>query len=129
MIPSLRSISRGVAYPLAMLRRQNSTASPAAPKKWFALQYTYDANTIEDLVLKRAPFRGAHLAHATAARDAGLLAFGGAFSDCPTGGLLIFDGASKEQVETFARTDPYVVSRLVKSFAVREWVVVLERGS
>jgi uncharacterized protein YciI len=109
------------------LRRGLATASPAAPKKLFALHYTYDAGSVEELAQKRAPLRGAHLAHATAARDAGLLALGGAFSDAPAGGLLVFQ-ASRAQVEAFAREDPYVTGRLVRSFTIREWVVVIERG-
>lgn len=110
-----------------LFRRGLATASPAAPKKLFALQYLYDAESVEDLARKRAPLRGAHLTHATAARDAGLLALGGAFSDAPAGGLLVFD-ATRAQVEAFARDDPYVLGRLVRSFSIREWVVVVERG-
>ena len=106
-----------------------SAASPTSPKKMFALFYNYDAKNADDLAVKRLPLRGAHLKHANAARDSGLLFLGGAFSDSPTGGLLIFDGASRAQVEAFAASDPYVQGRLVSSFSVREWVVVVERDS
>lgn len=122
----MRAVHR-IAASSALLRRGLATASPAAPKKLFALHYTYDAESVEDLAQKRAPLRGAHLAHATAARDAGLLALGGAFGDAPAGGLLVFQ-ATRAQVEAFAREDPYVSGRLVRSFTIREWVVVIERG-
>lgn len=109
-------------------RRFLSLATPAAPKTLLALQYVYDAENLDELISKRTPLRGLHLAHAAAARDAGILLLGGAFSDAPMGALLVFQGASKAEVEVFAKNDPYVKGRLVKSFAVREWTVVIERS-
>jgi uncharacterized protein len=101
-----------------------TTASPQVPKKRLVLQYVYDATTAEELALKRAPLRPAHLAYIA---DNPAVLMGGAFSEPPMGAMIVFDGASKEIVENFARCDPYVTGKLVKGFTIREWVVVFDR--
>ena len=78
---------------------------------YFVLNYLYSCKTTAELAVKRAPLRPLHLAHATRASDAGLLVLGGAFGDEPTGALLLFRTAQREQVEAWVREDPYVVRR------------------
>jgi uncharacterized protein len=107
------------------LRCSSTLASPEIPKKLLLLQYEYDAATPDELALRRAPLRAAHLAYAA---NYPCLQLGGAFSEPPMGGLLVFGGASKSHVEGFAKADPYVVGKLVRSYSIREWVVVLERN-
>lgn len=101
-------------------------ASPAAPRQLVVLEYTYAPSTMEALVAARAPHRPAHLAHAEAWRAAGKLALGGAFGDAPPGGLLVFQGCTREEVASFAAADPYVTSGLVKAWTARPWTVVVE---
>ena len=53
---------------------------------------------------------------------------GGAFGDFQpaSGGLLIFRGCEMGDVEAFAKSDPYVTQKLVTSWKVRPWTVVLD---
>lgn len=90
------------------------------------LSYTYDVPDMPTLLLKRAPHRDLHLQHATASRDKGELALGGAWGDAPMGGMLLFRGVEREAVERFALMDPYVIHGLVKAWSVRPWTVVVD---
>ena len=135
--PIPRSLSRtsiAVPSPAFQIRQLGSTVTatdspptPLAPKLLAALRYTYAADTIAELHERRAPFRTAHLQHASSAKKMGHLLQGGAFSDAPpgegTGALLIF--SSLDAANSFAATDPYVVNKLVKGWSVREWTVVI----
>ncbi|ACG73626.1 YCII-related protein [Anaeromyxobacter sp. K] len=87
---------------------------------YFALLY----ETVPDYVQRRAAFRAEHLALAQQARQEGRLLLAGAF-DPPDGALLVFKAASAEEVEAFARADPYVRNGLVTSWRVRPWTVVV----
>lgn len=75
---------------------------------------------LPDFRERRAPFRAGHLerANASAARDE--LQAGGAFTDDPPAGMLLFKAESAAVAEEFARTDPYVVNGVVLSWRVRE---------
>lgn len=105
-------------------------ASASNPHKYFLLEYTYDAKDMAELTAKRTPLRQAHLAHADVAKTSGLMVLGGAYSEAPMGGLLVFRGSthgvSRQQVEAFAQADPYVTGKLVSKYTVREWTVVVD---
>jgi uncharacterized protein YciI len=45
--------------------------------------------------------------------------------DNPLGALLVFRADSTEVVESFARADPYVARKLVKSWQIRPWTVAV----
>ena len=77
------------------------------------------------MINKRTPHRSAHLEMAQKHVENGRLLFGGAFIDPVDEGLMIFKADSKEEVEAFAHNDPYVQEKLVTSYTVREWAVVL----
>jgi len=98
----------------------SSTYSTAASgeSKYFALEYVY-AFKGQELAEKRAPYRSAHLEYA---RKCPTLKMGGAWGDL-SGGLLIFYGANKD-AEEFAKRDPYTINGIVKSWSVREWIMV-----
>ena len=89
--------------------------------KHFVLFYEYPA----DFRDRRGPFRGAHLeaANASVARDE--LQLGGAFSDDPPQGMLLFKGETAAVAEDFAKNDPYVKNGVVLSWRVREWTTVV----
>ena len=87
---------------------------------YFALLY----ETVPDYAQRRVPFRAEHLALAQQAHRDGRLILAGAF-DPPDGALLVFQAATAEEVENFARADPYVRNRLVTSWRVRPWTVVV----
>jgi uncharacterized protein YciI len=93
------------------------------------LFYDYGASSLDELAAKRAPLRPSHLAHVQAALERGALGLGGAFSDTagPMGAAIVFrPSASRQDVEAFARADPYVTGGLVSAWRVREWTVVAD---
>ena len=53
------------------------------------------------------------------------LLLGGALQDPLDTALLMFRGESPEVAERFAKSDPYVLNGLVKSWKVREWTTVI----
>ena len=77
-----------------------------------------------DYLERRAQFRDEHLAKAWASHARGGLVLGGALADPVDGAVLLFRGESKTVAEEFARTDPYVLNGLVRSWRVREWTTV-----
>ena len=78
----------------------------------------------DDYLARRAEFREEHLGKAWAAQERGEFVLGGAFVDPADTALLLFKAETKETVEQFAKTDPYVINELVKSWRVREWNTV-----
>lgn len=83
----------------------------------------YDA--AEDYEQRRVPFRAAHLRHAREAVARGELVLGGALANPVDGAVLLFRGASPAIAEAFAKSDPYVLNGLVRSWRVREWTTVV----
>lgn len=106
--------------PLVPLAAAMSTA--AADKKFYLLQYEY----VPDILEKRGPFRPEHLERATAAKERGSIVMGGALVDPPDGALFIFKVADKQEIDDFAKEDPYVKNGLVPSYSIREWMVVIQ---
>lgn len=80
---------------------------------------------VADYVARRAPFRAAHLALAQAAAARGELLLGGATGAPPDGAMLLFEGASPDAAEAFARADPYVLNGLVSRWRVVPWHTVV----
>ena len=83
----------------------------------------YDAR--EDYVARRTAFRDAHLKYAWAAHARGELVLAGALAEPIDGAVLLFQGASREIAESFAKSDPYVLNGLVTRWRVREWTTVV----
>lgn len=101
-------------------------------KRWFALtatsaskmwivRYTYVPNILE----RRQPFRGDHLAHAQHSKQKGELLMGGAFANPTDGAALIFQAESIDKIKEFIQRDPYVINGLVTEHEIREWTVVI----
>lgn len=92
----------------------------------FLLFYDYESDYLE----RRTAHRAAHLAHAGAAVERGELVLGGACTDeGPPIGVLLFLAVDREVVEVFARSDPYVLQGVVRSWRVREWTTVAGRDA
>ncbi len=89
--------------------------------KHFVLFYDYPADYRE----RRAAHRAMHLAHANASVSRDELQLGGAFTDDPPLGMLLFMAESAATAEDFARNDPYVQNGVVLSWRVREWTTVV----
>ena len=92
----------------------------ADPDSHILLLYDY----VEDMVDRRTPHREAHLARITEQRDAGRLVMAGALGDPPLGGALVFKGVDPEQVERFARDDPYMKAGLITAWRAQPWKLV-----
>ncbi len=87
----------------------------------YALFYEYVADVLE----RRAPHREAHLELARRWKEDGKLVAGGALGDRPHGGLLVFSVDDPQEVERFAREDPYVANGIVTGWRVEPWNVVV----
>src|SRR5919112_4687402 len=81
------------------------------------LFYDYVPNILE----RRAPHREAHLAHARAAKEKGLIAMAGAIGDPPHGAVFVIQGADRAAVEEFVKADPYVAADLVTDWRGGPW--------
>jgi uncharacterized protein YciI len=88
--------------------------------KHFLLMY----DVAPDYLERRAEFRSAHLEKAWAAAGRGELVLGGALTDPVDTAILLFFAPSREVVERFAESDPYVLNGLVTRWRVREWITV-----
>jgi uncharacterized protein YciI len=88
--------------------------------KHFLLFYEVASDYLE----RRELYRGVHLQLAWESHHRGELVLGGALADPIDGAVLLFRAESREVVEAFARTDPYVLNGVVTSWRVREWTTV-----
>lgn len=81
-----------------------------------ALFYDYPADVLE----RRAPHREAHLGLAREWKADGRMLMGGPLGDPPRGALLVFR-ATREAVEEFAASDPYVVNGVATGWRIEPW--------
>lgn len=93
--------------------------------KHFLLIYDYAPDYLE----RRGAIRPAHFKHAKASLDRDEMQLGGACTDGPPIGVLLFKCENRETVEEFARTDPYVTNALAVKWTVREWTTVAGRDA
>lgn len=97
-----------------------SQAAPAGPK-YYILNYKY----VADIVEKRGPYREAHLSAARQKLDAGKLVMAGAAGDPVEGAVFIFKDITKEEIEEFVKSDPYVLNGLVPDYNIKTYAVVV----
>ena len=90
------------------------------PEFTHVLLYRYVADILE----RRAPHREAHLQRIEALRAADRLIVAGAYGDPPLGAVIGFKGLTREEVEAWADTDPYVTAGLVVERVVEPWRLV-----
>jgi uncharacterized protein YciI len=88
------------------------------------MHYLLFYEVADDYLDRRAEFRSRHLAMAWSASDRGELVLAGALANPVDGAVLLFRGDSPAVAEDFAKSDPYVLSGLVKRWYVREWTTV-----
>ena len=79
---------------------------------------------VPDMAERRGPYREAHLARIGAEREAGRVVMAGALGDPPHGAAIVFAGVTPEQIEEFARVDPYVEAGLVTGRRIEPWSIV-----
>lgn len=90
------------------------------PGRYLVLLYRY----VDDMAARRGPSRPAHLAHITAALDAGDLVNAGALGEAADRGLLVFADGDPARVEAFVAADPYQAAGLIRSWEIAPWQVV-----
>jgi uncharacterized protein YciI len=93
------------------------------------MHYLLFYEVAEDYLARRAEFRAVHLEKAWAASERGELLLGGALEDPVDGAVLLFSGESPAVAQEFARTDPYVIEGLVRTWRVRKWNTVAGTGA
>jgi len=76
------------------------------------------------MVERRGPYREAHLSRIRAEKEAGRIVLAGALGEPPHGGALVFHGVDPEQIEAFAREDPYMAADLITAWRVERWILV-----
>ncbi|MGI8864536.1 MAG: YciI family protein [Solirubrobacteraceae bacterium] len=79
---------------------------------------------VDDMLDRRYPYRQAHLERIGAEREAGRVVMAGALGDPPHGAAIVFRDASRDEIEAFARADPYVEAGLVTARRIERWNVV-----
>ena len=77
------------------------------------IEYTQDKSKILQL-------RPTHRAYVTALREAGKAAMAGPFTD-DSGGLLVYEAESKEEVEQMIRADPFGQGGVFLSWTIHPW--------
>ncbi|MGA2013199.1 MAG: YciI family protein [Solirubrobacteraceae bacterium] len=84
------------------------------------LLYTY----VEDMVDRRGPYREAHLQRIQSEKHAGRIVMAGALGTPPTGGAMVWRGASEQDIRQFAEADPYAGAGLITEVRVEPWNLV-----
>lgn len=84
------------------------------------LTYIFSPNYLEE----RKPHRTNHFEHLKPYINGKQLLLGGATETESPDGILIFDKLSKEEIKTFAQSDPYVINNVVTSYKIQQWNVV-----
>jgi len=79
---------------------------------------------VKDMAERRGPYREAHLERIRGEKEAGRVVMAGALGDPPTGAAIVFRDVAAEEIQAFARDDPYVQAELVTSWRVEPWRLV-----
>ncbi len=86
----------------------------------YLLLYTY----VDDMADRRSPYRDAHLERIRAEQQAGRVTMAGALGNPPSGGAIVFQGVTREDIERFTAADPYVQAGLVTEQRIEPWTLV-----
>jgi uncharacterized protein YciI len=87
------------------------------------LRYEY----VEDVLERRGPFRGGHLALIDEWASDGRIVAAGATGEPVRGGLLVF-ALEPAEVAAFVSADPYVAGGIVASHEIVPWTIVAGAG-
>ena len=119
LVTSPRQLLPPLPSTRSTLRHSFSTTPPPSTK-YHLLFYTY----VDNMVERRTPIRPLHLSHSQAYVDRQQLLLAGACPPEVKDAVLCF-AASREEVEEYAKKDPYVKNGLVTDWKVKEWTVVM----
>lgn len=84
------------------------------------LLYTY----VENMLERRTPYRPEHIERIVEAKESGQIVMAGALGNPPTGGALVWRGATVEQIEAFVAADPYQQAGLLTDYRIEPWALV-----
>lgn len=93
------------------------------------MHYLLFYDVVPNYVVRRQPFRSAHLAYARPFIERGELVLGGALAEPVDGALLLFRADTPDVAQGFAAADPYVREGLVTTWRVRPWTTVVGPGA
>lgn len=85
------------------------------------MHYLLLYDVVPDFLERHMALRREHVAHARAAEGRGDLVLEGVLAEPTDHALLLLEASSRDAVEAFARTDPYVREGLVRKWGVRRW--------
>lgn len=88
------------------------------------MYYILFYKTVENYIVRRAPFREDHLGLVHEFHDDGRLLMAGALAEPADGAVLIFSGDTPQSAHDFVSRDPYVKNGLITEWSVRPWMVV-----
>eukprot|EP01024_Parvocaulis_polyphysoides_P009782 TRINITY_DN13179_c0_g1_i1.p3 TRINITY_DN13179_c0_g1~~TRINITY_DN13179_c0_g1_i1.p3 ORF type:complete len:141 (+),score=26.05 TRINITY_DN13179_c0_g1_i1:29-424(+) len=97
------------------------TMAQQAVPKFHILEYKY----VPDILEKRAPFRDEHIAAAKKLGDEGKAVMVGAYGQPPEGAIFVFKGITPEEIESFVKSDPYIINGLVTEWQIKPYLVVV----
>lgn len=97
------------------------TVPSLEPGSYLLLFYDY----VPDILVRRDPYREAHLDAARAAKQRGELLNVGAVGSPPSGAVFVFTDADAARVDAYASADPYVEAGLVTDIRIEPWTVVV----
>ena len=89
------------------------------------MHYLLFYDVVPDYVIRRQPFRAAHLEYARPFIERGELVLGGALAEPVDGAVLLFQGQTADVAHAFAAADPYVQQGLVTRWRIRPWTTVV----
>jgi uncharacterized protein YciI len=87
--------------------------------------YLLEYALIDDYLARRGAFRETHLALAREAHRRGDLILAGALAEPADRAVLVWRTDDRSVIERFVDGDPYVQNRLVTSWTIRPWTVVI----
>jgi uncharacterized protein len=90
-----------------------------------AMHYLLFYDVVDDYVVRRGPYRNAHLQYAQSFVDRGELVLAGALAEPVDAAVLLFESETSAVAEAFAVGDPYVTHGLVTRWRVRAWTTVV----
>ena len=84
------------------------------------LTYNFSPNYLQE----RVPHRMNHFEHLKPYIRRKELLLGGATESESPDGVLIFDNLNREEIEIFAKSDPYVINNIAMSYKIVKWNAV-----
>jgi uncharacterized protein YciI len=91
------------------------------------MHYVLLYEAADDYVARRTPYREAHLHKVQDANRRGEIVLAGALADPADGAMLVFRNPAA--AERFAKSDPYVLNGVVRSWKLRQWTTVIGDGA